>query len=64
MKSYSQLQQELILSNAKLDKMTSTVKQLGTKLKKSNEIYRDSQCELIFYKGKYNEIKQSMIHIL
>jgi len=56
MKSYSQIQQELILERAKLEKMTSTVKQLGTKLNDANKNAENLGAELAYYKCSYKKM--------
>jgi hypothetical protein len=56
MKSYPHLQQELLHEKAKLAKMTSTVKQLGTKLKDSNQEREASEIEAIHYRNLYNAL--------
>jgi uncharacterized coiled-coil DUF342 family protein len=56
MKSYSHLQQELLHEKAKLAKMTSTVKQLGTKLKEANQERIASNSEAVHYRKLYNEL--------
>lgn len=53
----SVLELELELANAKLAKMTSTVKQLGTKLKKANEDNINLCCELSYYKDKAKDLE-------
>lgn len=57
------LELELELANAKLAKMTSTIKQLGTKLKNSNEDIAMLNMELWYYKDqnkKLNLFKDSI----
>ena len=51
------LELELELANAKLAKMTSTVKQLGTKLTKVNEESAELGSELCYYKSEYNRLR-------
>ena len=64
------LELELELANAKLAKMTSTVKQLGTKLSKANEALYNAEHELSHYKvahrintKKLNEIAKSILTV-
>lgn len=51
------LELELELANAKLAKMTSTVKQLGTKLRVANENNADCKMELAYYKHEASRLK-------
>lgn len=56
MLSNKELQEQLDLATEKLGKMTSTVKQLGTKLKKSNDDLRNVYWECQWYKTRYKEV--------
>ena len=51
------LELELELANAKLAKMTSTVKQLGTKLSSSNEKKNELESELAYYRMEYSKLR-------
>lgn len=54
----SVLELELELSQAKLSRMTSTVKQLGTKLKNANEKAHNLGHELAWYKDQNEQLNE------
>ena len=64
MKSIIELELEVQLLNLKLDKMTSTVKQLGTKLQDANISANDAKHELSWYKEKYNTLNDAVCRVV
>lgn len=54
------LEAELLHEKAKLSKMTSTVKQLGTKLKDANEMCNNLYCEKEYYKDSYFNLNDTL----
>ena len=56
MKTIKELEADLNLANLKLEKMTATVKQLGTKLKHANQWGSWSKQEAEHYRLLYSEL--------